>query len=109
MTGTEAVPPGHALRDLAVRMEENSSVDEMMFTIKWPKGKPSLAEAANALHVKESDLDAAFGVVLIDPDRNEYTVLCRGPACASVRPSEPMVEGPYANPGIGTFGPPRSR
>lgn len=81
----------------------------VMFTIEWPRGEPSLADVAHALHVQESDLDPSFGVVLIDPGTHEYTVLCRSPACASVRQPEPNVKGPYSNPGVGTFGPPERR
>jgi hypothetical protein len=80
-----------------------------MFTVEWPQGEPTLAEVAQALQVQESDLDRSFGVVLIDPAKNEYTVLCRSAACSSVDQSRPNVKGPYSNPGIGTFGPPRQR
>ena len=34
----------------------------VMYTIEWPQGQPSLADAAHALHVQESDLDPSFGV-----------------------------------------------
>jgi hypothetical protein len=51
-----------------------------MFTIEWPSGQPSLADAVRVLKVQESDLDRSFGIVLIDPGTNEYTVLCRGQA-----------------------------
>lgn len=83
--------------------------DGVMFTIEWPSGQPSLADAARILNVQESDLDRSFGVVLIDPDTHEYTVLCRSQACASGAPPGPGVKGPYSNPGIGTFGPPEHR
>jgi hypothetical protein len=83
--------------------------DGVMFTIEWSQGKPSLADAAHILQVQESDLDRSFGVVLIDPDKNEYTVLCRSQACASVGEPRPGVKGPYSNPSIGTFGPPEHR
>jgi hypothetical protein len=83
--------------------------DGVMFTIEWPSGQPSLAEAARVLKVQESDLDRSFGVVLIDPDTNEYTVLCRSQACGSVDQPGPGVKGPYSNPGIGAFGPPEHR
>jgi hypothetical protein len=81
----------------------------IMFTVEWPHGTPSLADAARTLQVQESDLDRSFGVVLIDPIKNEYTVLCRSPACASVPQPKPGVRGPYSNPGIGAFGPPEHR
>lgn len=83
--------------------------DGVMFTIEWPRGQPSLADAAHVLQVQESDLDRSFGVVLTNPDTNEYTVLCRSEACASVGQPGPGVKGPYSNPGIGTFGPPEHR
>ena len=83
-------------------------MDGAMMTLDWPSGRPSLPEVAQALNVRPSDLDSAFGVVLIDPRSNTYTVQCRTSACASAA-EKPEVEGPFSNPGIGGFGPLRSQ
>jgi hypothetical protein len=64
--------------------------DGVMFTIEWPSGQPSLADAGRVLKVQESDLDRSFGIVLIDPGTNEYT-------------------GPVSKPGLRVRGPARSR
>jgi hypothetical protein len=80
-----------------------------MFTLDWPHGRPTLAEAAHVLKVQPSDLDKDFGVVLIDPVRNAYTVLCRTDACDAAKPSGEGVKGPFSNPGIGAYGPPQPR
>jgi hypothetical protein len=76
-----------------------------MYTIEAPQGPPTVAEAAQMLHVQESDIDPAFGVVLIDPKRGLYTVRVREQSGATPDASDPKVEGPFADPGIGHFGP----
>ncbi len=89
-------------------------MDQPMFTVDWPNGsEPTLQEVAQVLKVQPSALDSSFGIRLIDPKTNTYTVLCRPSACIdsttgqSVGSAGSGVEGPYSNPGIGAFGPPR--
>jgi hypothetical protein len=85
-----------------------AAMDGALFTLDWPQGKPSLSEAAHALKVEPSDLDGSFGVVLIDPTTNTYTVHCRSQASPSVS-QDTGVEGPFSNAGIGMFGPPHGK
>jgi hypothetical protein len=66
-------------------------------------GTPSLDEAAVQLRVPVEKLDRAFGVQPIDPRAGDYAVMKRDEADQSGDSSR----GPFANPGIGTFGPPR--
>jgi hypothetical protein len=78
-----------------------------LYTIEWPKGKPSLAEAAAQLHVPESDMDEGFGVVPIDPAHHLYAVRVTTHNATSAAPQERAVSGPYSDPKIEGFGPPR--
>jgi len=81
---------------------------DLMYTIESPSGPPSLSDAAQQLHVDRDDLDASFGVVLIDPKKHLYTVLVHENAIDNVRASDDSAEGPFSNPRIGTFGPVQS-
>jgi hypothetical protein len=78
-----------------------------MFTIQVDDGAPTLAEAAQIMQIQECDLDRGFGVVAVDPKRGIYTVLLRPEAPREPSTNSPQVEGPFSNPGIGHFGPPR--
>lgn len=46
-----------------------------MYTLEWPHGTPSLAEAATALRVRVSTLDQRFGVVPVNPTKHIFAVL----------------------------------
>lgn len=83
-------------------------MDGAMFTVDWPQGKPTLQQVAQVLKVQPSDLDRDFGVVLVDPKTNTYTVSCRTSACTTAEPAAGGVRGPFSNPEIGAFGPPQS-
>jgi hypothetical protein len=79
-----------------------------MYTISSPSGQPTLSDAAQKLRVSEDDLDKSYGVVLIDPKKSLYAVLVRQTAVQSPSALDPSVQGPFANPEIGLFGPVRS-
>lgn len=80
---------------------------DAMYVIEAPQGQPTLPQAAQMLQVPEADLDTGFGVVLIDPKRGLYTVRIREQTGAHPDTSNPQVKGPFADPGIGLFGPVR--
>ena len=77
-----------------------------LYTVETSNGPPSLAEAAAALHRPVGDLDASYGVIAIDPRRGLYTV--RAKTAAEPHPQmEPEASGPFSDPQIAPFGPPR--
>jgi hypothetical protein len=78
---------------------------DAMYTIESDHGPPTIAEAAQMLQVQESDLDPDFGIILIDPKRGLYTVRIRDQSAAHPDTSRQEVDGPFADPGIGLFGP----
>ena len=49
---------------------DSANADMALMTATLEKGKASLADAAAALGVTLDDLDATFGLVPIDPDRD---------------------------------------
>jgi hypothetical protein len=86
-------------------MPEPPPAVELM-TVTVPHGKPTLAEAAKLLGVATEDVDAAFGVVPVDPDRGIYAVQVRAdrlPKQSERQPSD--YRGPWSNPSIAPLGP----
>ncbi len=79
----------------------------VLFTIESLSGQPTLSEVAQRLHVSPADLDASYGIVLIDPKRHLYSVLLDEKAAQNLRPLDSSVQGPFSNPGIGLYGPVR--
>jgi len=69
--------------------------------------RPSLATAARLLGVRPEDLDPRFGVVVIDPERRLASVRVRASALPADLAARGSLEGPFADPKIGPFGPPR--
>jgi hypothetical protein len=80
---------------------------DAMYTIEALQGRPTVAEVAQMLQVREADIDPSFGVVLIDPKRGLYTVRVRGQSGARPDTTDPRTRGPFSDPGIGLTGPVR--
>lgn len=77
-------------------------MDDVIMTLSWPLGRPTIAEAARALSLDPSRLDDRFGVQVIDRRENVYAVRCADAGCGQ-RAYE-AEQGPFANPAIGVFG-----
>jgi hypothetical protein len=84
---------------------------KVMIQMAFPKGKPSLAEAAQALGLDESELDRDFGVIETDPERRLFAL--RVEESAAPRAAEAIrarasgdAEGLFSDPKIAPFGPP---
>lgn len=78
--------------------------DTVLMTVHGKDGAPSLEAAAQELGIATDALNAAFGVVPIDPGKGLYCVEVQAgrlPADAG----SPPYEGPYSNPRIEPFGP----
>jgi len=76
-----------------------------LYTVERPGGPPSLVEAAAALHKPIEDLDAGYGVVTVDPRRGLYAVRAKSGAPSAKATTD--SSGPYSDPQIAPFGPPR--
>lgn len=69
--------------------------------------RPSLAQAARLLGVARDDLDAGFGVVVIDPARRLASVRVKPAALPADLATRGGEAGPFADPRIGPLGPSR--
>jgi hypothetical protein len=82
---------------------------KVMMTIHAPEGTPSLQEISSKFGLELGEIDEDFGVVAIDPERNDYTILVEQGATQKIKANEHWdVSGPYSNPRIETFGLPES-
>jgi hypothetical protein len=81
----------------------------VLFTITSADGAPSLERASDMLGVKESALDAKFGVQLIDPRQHLYAVMVEQADAAHTEGNDGGVKGPFSNPVISDFGPPQKK
>lgn len=78
-----------------------------LMTIEVQNGDPSLEAAAEQLGVTVADIDASFGIVSLDVERKLFAVRVRADKLKHDE-SRAGVGGPYSNPDIEPFGPPRS-
>jgi hypothetical protein len=78
-----------------------------LMTVRGTDQAPSLADAAAQLGVAAEDLDGSFGVVPIDPANGLYSVQVRSDRLPAQTESSQPYRGPFSNPRIDTFGPPK--
>ena len=69
-----------------------------LLTVKGSRAAPTLQQAALQLDLAVGDLDAEFGVVPIDPEKQLYAVRTTAPG-ATAHPNS------FSDPKIETFGP----
>jgi hypothetical protein len=69
---------------------------------------PTVDEVKRRFGLRDDDLDATFGVIEVDPKTHTYTILVDEAAAARIA-SRPdwKGSGPYSNPKIAPFGPPK--
>ena len=83
---------------------------KVMMTIHAPHGTPTLQDVMSQYGLGEDEVDPQFGVVPIDPERNDYTILVEQSVAHRISPTEEWdVSEPYSNPQIDTFDLPRSK
>jgi len=84
-----------------------SAAKPSLMTVRGEPGPPTLAEAARQLGLPTGALDAAFGVVLVDPEQKLYCVEAVVDADQPTRGEEgrEAFRGPYSNPEIAPFRP----
>ena len=81
-------------------------VPDVLMTVELDPGAATVAAAAERLGVDPARIDPEFGVVSIDPEQHLYSVLVDEQAVSGAQ-GRPGVEGPFSNPRIEPFGPPR--
>ena len=75
-------------------------------TVTSEDGPPTIEAAARQLGVTVDAIDAAYGIVPIDPARGLYSVQVDSAKLPPETPSEGVYRGPFSNPRIEHFGPP---
>ncbi len=80
----------------------------MMLTVELEPADATLAEVKQRFGLSDEDIDNSFGVVSIDPAARLYAILVNESVADKVASSEPAVSGPFSNPKIEAFGPPKS-
>jgi hypothetical protein len=78
---------------------------KVLLTVTRAPSEASLDAVKRDLGLGDDDIDAEFGVVNIDPNRDRYAVLVEESAAERVG-NAPGVDGPFSNPRIEPFGPP---
>ena len=73
--------------------------EPVLLTVRGSSGPPDLAAAAKQLGLEVDELDAEFGIVLIDPDLKLYAVRSASPRAAKLPSAQ-------ADPKIEPMGPP---
>ena len=66
---------------------------------------PTLEAAASRLGVKVDDIDAAYGLIPVDPKRGVYCVQVIADRLPAGFEQRKPYQGPYADPKIAPFGP----
>jgi len=81
---------------------------KVLLTVKLPPEKASLPAAMRELQLHRDEIDADFGVVRLSPDDDLYAVMVDEAAAGRLTGRKDIeVKGPYANPRIEPFGPPK--
>lgn len=70
---------------------------------------PSIEQVKRRFGLADDEIDAAFGVIEVDPDDHLLTILVEQSAAARVTGDPGWTgEGPFADPKIEPFGPPKA-
>jgi len=78
----------------------------MMLTIELEPSEASLRAVRRKLQLEDYQIDANFGVVRLSPDGNQYAIMVDEDVVSRVTRKK-GVKGPFANPRIEPFGPPK--
>jgi hypothetical protein len=76
-------------------------------SIRWPGRPPTLEEIEERFGIDPDGVDRRFGVVEVDPDDHLFTLRLEAAEAAKLGSGQ-GAEGPFSDPEIAAFGPPRS-
>jgi hypothetical protein len=89
----------------------------VLMEIRRPGGTPTVDEIKAEYGLSDSDLDVAYGIVLIDPRDGTYAIRVDENAVEKLKPGGGFgatdqegttMRGPYSDPRIEPTGPPRA-
>jgi hypothetical protein len=82
--------------------------NKVMLTIHASENAPTVAEIIHRYALKPGDIDEEFGVVVIDPEAQDYTILVEPEVAQKIQPNENWgISGPFSNPKIEPLWPPK--
>jgi hypothetical protein len=81
-------------------------MSKVMVTVKLDPEHASVESARDLLGIDDDAIDRDFGVIAVSPEEDLYTVLVDAGVAEGMQGGE-GVAGPFSNPRIEPFGPPR--
>ena len=79
-------------------------MSKLLMTVDWPgKEKPSFKQIADHLKIEVKNIDANYGLVLIDPEKNAYAFQVDEATVSRIRPGIKGLRGPFSDPKIEPF------
>jgi hypothetical protein len=87
---------------LLQRVDGSEAAPSVMVTVKLEPHEATIESVAKKLEIRPDAIDRDFGVVLIDPTRDQYAVLVE-PAVARSLSQSSRIEGIFSNPRIQPF------
>ena len=79
---------------------------KVMITFDAPQ-PPSIADVKQRFGLADAEIDEVFGVIEIDPDTHSYAIRVEDTAARRIGEGSTNAQGPYSDPKIAPFGPPR--
>lgn len=70
--------------------------------------RPTVDDVKRRFGLRDDEIDAQFGVIEIDPQSHTQTVMVEAHVATRITGQAHDAQGPFANPKISPFGPPRS-
>jgi hypothetical protein len=78
-------------------------MEKTLYTLSLGPDEANIEAVRHKLGLRPDQIDADFGVTLLDPGSSQYAVMVDSAAVAHLEGSG-QIKGPFANPKIETFG-----
>jgi len=75
---------------------------KILYTIEWDDGEPTIKQVSEKYGFSIGSIDQEFGVVMIDPSNNRFSILVDEDAVLDTS-SPNRAEGPFSDPRIEPF------
>lgn len=88
-------------------------MSKVLYNVRWADGPPTIEQICEKYGFSPDEVDNQYGVIEIDPRDHLYSILVEDAAVARVEPdwaergNDAGLEGPFSNPMIEPFGPPK--